>query len=498
MPSPEFSPKLDLSSAQEYRRGEARALRNARYSGLEEDTRKYRDLFQHDPLYQQAGSLVMQRRWEHLAQKIPEFSEEAWERAGRVFSGINNGVKAALFADIAQNTRPGMYMPTEDIVDHFRDLFAGTQLLEAFEENRKTGVQVIKYCQESLGDVGLLTAKYSLGGKLIGFGVTEEGLDFGLPHALRLLEWENALHESAHPILGQTGSSGETRAPFNCARILEYLFRHPYNSRDADLIDTLGVGSSTARNTLKHFHALGLVDYKWINLKTLRPLLEYAWDTARDLGQARYIIGSPKFQDTVIQVIQQKGLANSVPKFSIRNIVQELPEEIRRSWQEKSLRHNISTILSGLAKDGFLQRVNDFKGGEKLSDITLTKKGRSFIFRIILPALLNSPVQPLKISLSELAQTSAELYYPYSSSNKIREHKNNIQRLVKAIGEGTKTAQELAERVELSADSVNRILSPHIKDCSEVIIEIDGLPVTIFRRKEKAAWHYSLKNTQNE
>lgn len=144
MASPEFSPKLDWSQTQAFRKGESDVLRNARNSGLGDEAREYRDLLHQDPLYQQTQTLAMQRRWEQLAQNIPEFSVEDWERAGRVFSGINNGLKAALFVDIAQNTKPGMYMHTENIVDRFKELFAGTELLEAFGTHTKS--KVIQYC----------------------------------------------------------------------------------------------------------------------------------------------------------------------------------------------------------------------------------------------------------------------------------------------------------------------------------------------------------------
>lgn len=498
MPSPEFSPKLDLSSAQEYRRGEANALRNARASGLGAEAREYRDVLHEDPLYQQTQTLAMQHRWEQLAQKIPEFSQEDWERAGRVFSGINNGLKAAIFIDIAQNTSPGMYMPTENIVDRFKNLFAGTQLLEAFGKNTKS--QVIDYCQESLCDVGLLTAEYSLAGKPIGFGVTQEGIESGLPHALRLLAWENTMKESAYPILGPTNSGGETRAPANSARMLDYFFRDPYNVREVDLSDALRMGNSIIAIALKRFYYLGLVDYKAITSRTSEAQLEYVWDTNADIGQARQITGYKKLQEYVVAVIRQKGLANPAPRFSIKGIVQSLPEEFKKRQKEKSLRQNISSILSGLARDGLLQRVNNFKGAEKQSDISLAKKGRAFIFRIILPTLLERPAQPLPINFPQLARTSAELYYPHSKSSKKREKQNNIQKLVQTIIEtnAPQAAQELATIVGLSVGSINKILRPHIKGSSEVILEVGSQPVVIERRKEKGVWYYSLKSPDNE
>ncbi len=496
MASPEFQPKLDWPQAQEYRRGEVKSLRTARNSGLRDETREYLNLLHQDQLYQEAQTLTMQHRWEYLAQRIPEFSAEDWERAGKVFSGINNGVKAALFVDIAQHTRPGMYMPIENIVDDFKNLLAGTQLLEAFKKG--TRKRVVSYCQESLCNVGLVTAEYSLEGELIGFGVTEDGVSFGLPHARRLLQWENTAQESAYPILGSTSSSGETRAPFNTARILEYLFRHPHSVRSADLIDNLKLWSYSVQDVLKKLSRLGLIEYKAVTSQTSKVQVEYVWDSRKDLVQAPYFGKGHELQDAVIAVIQKYGLVQNQPGFYASHIVQKLSEEIKGRWKEKSLREHLSRILSGLAREGFLQRVNDFKGGEKQSDASLTQKGRAFFFCIVLPTLLNSKVESLKTGLTWLAQTSAELYYPYSHSANKRERQNNIQKLVEAIGEVPQTANDLATRVGLSAKIINRILSPHLKNSDKVILEINGQSFTITRIKEKGVWYYSLKNPKGE
>lgn len=488
MASPEFQQRLE--EARSYRRNQATELSSSA------NPRDYLATLREDPKYEEARELTIFDRWEVLAAKVPEFSEEAWEKAGRVFSGINNGVKAALFVDIAQNARPGTYISTDNIVAHFRDLFTGTQLLAALEQNKNTKAQVINYCQQSLSNVGLLTAQYSLAGELIGFGVTEDGLSFGLPHALRLLEWENAINQSAYPILGKTSSPREARAPLTYARILEYLFCHPHNARKTDLLDALDVERATTQTAVENFRALGLVHYKAVTNQTSRVQLEYVWDTTRDLRQAQYIPASHELWGVIISAIEQKGLANLAPRFSIKDIVREFPEEIRRKLNEESLKSMISTILSGLARNGFLQRVDDFSGRKKLSNIDLTQKGRSFAFHIILPTLLNSKTESLTTNLSQLAQTSAELYYPYSTSNKQREQQNNMQRLVQAIGEEPQTAQELAALIKLSKNSINRILRPHIKGSSEVIVELDGQPVIIEIQKIRGVNYYSIKTPQ--
>lgn len=493
MASPEFRLKLDWPSAQNYRRQEASVLRTVRNSGLAHEAREYRDLLHQDPLYQAAKTLTMQHRWENLAQNTPEFSEEDWEKAGRVLSGINNGVKAALFVDIAQGTNPGTYLPVENIVDNFKRMFAGTKLLEAFGKNTKS--QVILYCQQSLCDVGVLTAEYNLAGELIGFGVTEDGLALGLPHALRVLQWENKEHaknESVHSILGQTNSPGETRAPYKTARMLEYLYRHPYNVREADLIEILGM------NHINFEHALLRVDQDHLGLvHHIRRQIEYVQDENKSLEQAGYITTNYRLRYAVISVIQQKGLGEKHSRFSVADIFEVLPQEIRKNRSERSLKSNISKILGTLARGGFLQRAGDFKENEKQSDISLTQKGRAFVVGIILPVLLNTPTQSLTASISQLAQNSAELYYPHSRSHKKREQKNNSRKILEAILEKPQTARELAVKLNLPHTYISDALRPHIKDSSEVIKEIDGQTVIVEREKINGVWHYSLKNPES-
>ncbi len=146
-----------------------------------------------------------------------------------------------------------------------------------------------------------------------------------------------------------------------------------------------------------------------------------------------------------------------------------------------------------------MQRVNDFKGGKKQSDISLTQKGRAFVLQIILPALLDSPpIESSTISLDQLAKKSADLYYPYSNSSKMKEHQNSVRKLVQVITQVPQTAQELAKNLNISADRIRELLKPHIKGSSEIILEIDGQPITIVREKIKGVWYYSIKNPQSE
>ncbi len=279
MVSLEFGQRLQQARA--FRQDEAAALRSARTNSLRDDAKEYLGVLHQDPQYQQAKELTLFDRWEHLAAKTPEFSDEDWERTGKMLSGINNGVKAALFIDIAQNSAPGTYMPINDIADHFKELFAGTQLLAALGRTH-TKKQIISYCQESLCDVGLLTAEYNLAGKLIGFGVTEEGLTSGLPHAWRVLQWENNMQESIYPILGFTRSNGVTRAPFKTSRVLEYIFRHPYNTRAIDLGEIVIGTLIDEASILKRLQVSNLIKYKAVTLSIPEKSLKHKMDFCKE------------------------------------------------------------------------------------------------------------------------------------------------------------------------------------------------------------------------
>ncbi len=125
MGSPEF--QQQLNKARNFSRVESDILRTDRRSGLFPVAQEYLGVLKEDPEYRQARRMILLDRWEAFGRSLPEFTEEQWKETGQVLSGLNNGVKAGLFLEIARNASPGTYMPLDTVVERFRNLFQGTE-----------------------------------------------------------------------------------------------------------------------------------------------------------------------------------------------------------------------------------------------------------------------------------------------------------------------------------------------------------------------------------
>lgn len=492
MPSPEFS--LRLAAAREYRDRIANDVRVARSSGLRAEARDYLALLKQDPTYQEARRVVLENRWQMLGERLPEFSQEVWQEAGEVISGINNGVKAAVFAIVAEHTKvPNTYVFLNDLAERFRETFAGTELLEAFGKNTKH--HAIKYCEESLCDVGLLTRKLDdESGKTIGFFVIEKGRKY-LPFAHHILTWEASHEQSLLPVLGQTNSSGETRAPENTIRILYYLAKH-IGTREVDVAFDLGVECSLVERPLSSLHRLGFIDRKVVNTHTSETEVRYEIDPRVSPDETAYVTTNKLLQDEICEIIQQESAG-----FSCLRVYAQLPEEIRARWKERALKTTISTIFSGLTRQGMLRRVDDFKGKEKQSHITITPKGREFVSSLILPLLriANSerPADRQNENFASFAQTSADLYYPHSSSHKTRAYQQNRTRVLEELVQSTipVSVKYLAGKMGLSKRTISKYLKPQLPGSDTIIVDYGGQPVSIQGTVEKGVVYYQVVPT---
>lgn len=503
MSSPEFQVRLEEAKA--FRINEANVLRTARGSGLKTEAVEYLRCLKEEENYVEAKKTILFDRWEKLGAKIPEFSNEAWEETGQVLSGINNGVKAGLFLEIAQNTPPDTYMPVDTIVERFKKIFQGTELLEAFSEHRSnTKKHVMEYSKRSLCDVGLLTEEYKINERgvknIVGHGVTERGRKIGIPIALSVLWYENKTNQSLYPALGQTSSNGETRAPSNKAWVLDYLVRHPYGSREADLVTTLGIPQRIIGANLKQLRDSGMIDYKAIAFNTGITQIRYEKIEGKDLANAALYPPDRALQNQIIKILQ-----GSVESISGADVLERFPDEFKQRC--KTLKDRITSILSYLSTRGYLARVDGFKGGNKQSDVFLIPKGRDLYTRIVYPALLLSSggslsethlshLHEASNNLSLYACNSAELYYPHSASNKIRKFTENrlkVLEILRDSPDSSFTTQELSKKMGLGHQTMSEYLKPQVLGSTETTFYLDGELLTIQKEKIKGVWYFSVK-----
>lgn len=136
--------------------------------------------------------------------------------------------------------------------------------------------------------------------------------------------------------------------------------------------------------------------------------------------------------------------------------------------------------------------------------------GREFVRSFLLPQFFLTAGEPLsdeqrraineaRSNLARFATNSAELYYPHSSSKKIREHAQNLTRLIEIfLARSTElTAQDLADQLELSRTTIYRNLAPQIQDSETVKVELAGRVYEVRREKKKGVWYYQLNPNPN-
>ena len=506
MSSPEFQQQLQESK--EFRKNEAAVLLNMRRSGLRTEAWEYLQSLRQGDAYIQARRMVWFERWEKLGEKIPEFTKEQWEETGQVLSGLNNGVKAGLFLTIAQNTSPNTYMPTNAVVERFKEMFAGTELLEALSETKKTRSQVILYCQDSLCDVGLLAEEYATDEwgvkKIVGFCVTERGRRIGIFTALSILWYENKAHTSLYPVFGQTASPGETRAPFNRVRVLDYMCRHPYEVREADLVTAVGLEHSLIAGSFHSLSNYEMIDYKSVTSNTGRTQIRYKVVESKDPAKADYYQHYPSLQEEIIKILKE-----STEPISALDISEKLPDQFKQNWNNKKrLKSHISEVLSDLSRQNYLARVDRFTGAKKQSDVSLTIKGRDLYFQVLYPTLLLSSgrslsgnylfyIEKSNKGLASCVLESAEMYYPYSTSSKRSKYPESILQVFEILQDNPDssfTAQELAEKMELSTGTIKNYLKPQIPRSNEATFYLEKeTMVVIQREKIKGVWYFRVK-----
>ncbi len=380
--------------------------------------------------------------------------------------------------------------------------------MDALNEGHKVKDRAISYCRESLCDVGLLAEEWAIDEygvqSLLGFGVTERGKKIGIPTALSVLWYESKTNQSLFSVLGHTSSSGETRAPLNRARILDYMIRHPYEVREVDLATALGLTQGVVEDNLMSLNNHKIIDYKALNLQTGRTQVRYEKIKDKNLSDADSYPGFSLLYNQIIKMLEETDGPHSAD-----DIFGGLPDKIKKNWREIGLRSKISRILSKISKQGFLKRVGGFRGHEKYSDACLTLKGKSLYFQVVYPVLLfSSGRNPSKNHLSYLqeisgsyvtfARNSAEFYYPHSASSKQRKSRKNRLQVVEMLQNSPDqsfTLQDLSEKVGLNADTIRLFFKPQTPESLEITLRLNReTSVTVQREKRKGVWYFRAKN----
>lgn len=301
----------------------------------------------------------------------------------------------------------------------FRDTVVGSSISE-FDVKTASS-----YCHQSLCPIGLVAEEITLDyyghDKIIGFALTRAGSEYGQPIAAFFLDFERKNGISLYPIFGQTQKArGEHRGPINRAQILKEL--QEGEKREVEIATQLGISIKTTGNSLTALQRAGVISYHSVKTHTGREKISFT-PTEMDITKVQPIPHSVALTRDIVglcQTLSQEGIS-----VTTSSIYDHLPQKYKR---RRYLNNAISGVLSGLAEQGFLERIRGFKMKERQSTAKLTEKGRLLVEELIIPLedalsdgsslqMLRSQVLPqVRRDLPVYARETANLYYAHSRS----------------------------------------------------------------------------------
>jgi len=206
--------------------------------------------------------------------------------------------------------------------------------------------------------------------QVLGYSLTEAGKMYGVPIAEHVLKWVVDNNLSMYSILGVTQSSGKKRSSENRIGILEALSTGKAN--EAELTDFLGLERNLNSIVQQHLISLSKIGFIY-------------WDSigAKSKGFSKYILvegKNPKDVETVGErIILTKKIAQEMSKgqeFDCNSLSEIIGH--------KSV-NNVSVILAGLERQGFLRRATPFHAGYNLSNARILEPGERFLEEVLYP-----------------------------------------------------------------------------------------------------------------
>ena len=392
------------------------------------------------------------------------------------FSCVIRVVKSATLRDSLGLLPPaGEYAEPDELTERLNGLYAGTPMAGL------RGQIVTSYYKNSLCEVGMVAEAYEINHArvplLLGFGLTEAGMKYGVRAAIlaSYFEWHYGI--SLFAGLGQTGSAYDLSAPYARARILLLLGERDEPLREVDIEKRLGFGHGFLSNgTLGTLRQVGWIDYEAITPHTGKVEVGFVRgvlprEAVKQVGTMRQLT------QTVADACQ--GLTEEGRPITLSTVVDRVPSEIKANWQPTSER-NVRTVLNSLVGQGYL---NKGKFGDSVfSEARLTDTGRLVRDEFVLPLLglvcdLSSVIEWIDDELSpqvrtnrgDCCQAGVELYYPFSIRHKKLEFQRVKLEMVEILGIGAKeasrgiTAIDLATRLNRDRVTMRRLLGELIE-----------------------------------
>jgi len=216
------------------------------------------------------------------------------------------------------------------------------------------------------------------------FAISGPGEKYGQPIAAFSLRYAVDHNISLYELLGQTASPGESRSPYNRARLVELVSEG--HSTIKDVRECLGLAIEDVRQHLRKLEKLALLTFDTLSFEK-KGVNFYAWVRGRLPGEAK-------------TVCQLKRLTRDVVRWLYRNKKGER-NRIGEALNYPDLCH-ISSVLVGLAEQGLVHSL--FKSTDK-SRIILSQKSTllSDYTRALRNALEEKPdLKDMRAMLEEL------------------------------------------------------------------------------------------------
>lgn len=214
------------------------------------------------------------------------------------------------------------------------------------------------YCVQSHVPAGLVIHEvFGRGLKLhhSAFRLTKAGVTYGQPIAAFSLRYAVDHNLSFYEFLGPATTAGESRAPYNRARILELIAEG--HNEIVNLEEALGLDHTNVTYHLRHLQSLGFLCYRSLDLQQGPKL--YAWVGGRAPQEAKAIWGRRQLTVAVADWLYAHRVGHQLL------IAHELNH---RHIQD------ISKVLVGLVRQGLVS--TEFESVRR-SEVTLSEKGKS-------------------------------------------------------------------------------------------------------------------------
>ncbi len=254
------------------------------------------------------------------------------------------------------------------------------------------------YCHFTFFPIGLVAEeKIRLKGRqnpVLHWKLTEDGEKYK-PIAAFSIKTAVDFDLSMYQILGPTHTPGDSRSPYNRAKILMNLSEEE-NLRRVDLENNIGLDGENIQKHLLSLKKIGFVDYESVSMEE-KGFSKYLWIKGKP-KQVKAVTRSPILNRKVLEILYK-----SEKPLNRGKIAEEL------NYPDLSY---ISRILSGLEEQGFCKRVK-FKGREKYSEANITEKGMESVQNFLDPVYNASEDYSL---LKEMEKTLEE----YENDNSLK------------------------------------------------------------------------------